>query len=160
MKLGLSLRGDLCGQWGGGVHGGGWLSPRGGAGCLTLHLCPMNPACSSWGGQRVCVPEHSLQIFFQICGTCSKAFLILLSFNSGTEKCVCKIVSPKFMLVASYKRGVWTEKKCQLCLSYPRMRAMGTDLECSGGEVYRQRHAYHMYQRSEAHNSIEDAKKK
>lgn len=51
-----------------------------------------------------------LEIFCRICGTRSKAFLILLSFNSGSEIPVCKIVPRKSMLVASYKQGVGTEK--------------------------------------------------
>lgn len=61
-----------------------------------------------------------LEIFFQICGTCSKAFLILLSFNSGTENSVCKIVSRKSMLVASYKEGEETGKNVSYAFYIPK----------------------------------------
>lgn len=70
----------------------------------------------------MCVPEHGLWISFQICGTRSKAFLVLFSFNFGMEKCVCKRVSPKSMLVASYKQGAETGKY-RLYLPYPSVRA-------------------------------------
>lgn len=97
-RLGISV------QWGPG-RGSGWW-----AGYVWRCWDPKGPSSpnESQRGSGSVRSWARLQIFFRTCGTRSKAFLILLSFTSGTENCVCKIVFPKSMLAASYKQGVET----------------------------------------------------
>ena len=65
----------------------------------------------------------------------------MFSPNSGTEKCVCTIASPKSVLVAPYKPGAETGKR-PLRLSYPSARA-GRVSGSSGKEVSTKTHAPH-----------------
>lgn len=117
--------------------------PLGGAGLLKLRLPPPREPASSHGrGRSGGVRSGArLEIFFQICGTCSKAFLISLSFNSGAENPVCKMVPPKSMLVASYKEGVGTEKMSVMPFILQSWASEG--LEEGGDKVCRQSRAPH-----------------
>lgn len=118
---------------GGGVQGGG-------TGRLKPRPHHMNPACHPQGGpESVCPLVCVINILSNLWET-FKGILSLFSLNSGMEKCVCKLVSPEPLLVASYKQGAGQDSACY---TFPTPHESCQILGNDGKEVYTETHTPH-----------------